>query len=605
MLEHADTAVAIPGDGVYAFAGDSVWRYTRGRRVVDVGYPRAITAEFPGVFARDVDAALLHPDGDLYLFRGPEHLRYNLALRQPWLGFPRPYADDWPGVFPNGIDAALTWSPVVIYLFSGDSYTSFSPARREARRGFPKAIVGNWPGLRGGPLRAAMTLDGSRRLLVADDHHQAYDGDGHAIRHEIDWPAAGPPASRSAELASSVWELPRGDLLAVEHESPFRTGIPNALKADPKLSEAFKPSIPLLKVNPGFSHLEDAAIVIVALTADPTAPRPFVGHDEMRMFYSGSMLKVAAMYAAYQLRAALNDLGPSLSDGSDGHIFKQVSDKLDPQIRAAVPRIRDTDRMKAGMLTPKYDQIFRITHGPPTKFDFIDGPDDSDEDNGNPASTFFANVKRMIIGSHNLSATAVIRALGYNTINGALQSAGLFTPKTQKGIWLAGDYSTEWQVTTVWSDNDREVKQATTCIDMARLLVLINDNNLVLDDAHSHQDNGNLDMQGLLKAAVRDDGAPTLLLREKKPDGTAPSFDVLQSKIGVGELKGGSCPGKHSPGDRCTYSEAAVVQHCSSHRKFVVVFQNLVLFDAHRTNWRTGLQNIVQVISDTLDAYHP
>ena len=604
MLEQADTAVAIPGDGVYAFAGDSVWRYTPGRHVVDIGYPRAITAAFPGAFPRDLDAALLHPDGDLYLFRGPEYLRYDLALRQPRLGFPRPYADDWPGVFPGGIDAALAWSPDVIYLFSGDSYTSFSPARGEARRGFPKVIYGNWPGLRGSRVRAAMTLDGSRRLLVADDHHQAYDGDGYAVRHVADWPVARGPESRFSEVLPSVGEVPRGDFLAVEHESPFRTGIPNALKFDQKLWDAFCPRLPLLKVNPGFSGLEDAAIVIVALTDDPTAPRSFVGHDATRMFYSGSMLKVAAMYAAFQLRAALNDLGPSLSAGSDAHIFKQVSDKLDAHIRAAVPLIRDTQGIASSMLTPKYNQIFKITHGPPIKFDFITGPDDSDEDNGKAASKFFANVRRMIVGSHNLSATAVIRCLGYNTINGALQSAGLFAPATHNGIWLAGDYA-DWQVVRIPSDNDKGVMQATTCIDMARLLVLINDDNLVLDDAHSHPDTGNLDMQGLLRDAVHDDGAPTLLLREQKPDGTAPSFDVLQSKIGVGELKGGRCPDKHFPGDRCTYSEAAVVQHRSSHRKFVVVFQNLVLFDAHRHNWHTGLQHIVQVISDTLDAYHP
>ncbi len=232
MLEQADTVVAIPGDGVYAFAGGSVWRYTPGRLVADVGYPRAITAEFPGVFARDLDAALLHPDGDLYLFRGPEHLQYDLAHKQPRLGFPRPYAADWPGVFPNGIDAALTWSPDVIYLFSGDSYTSFSPRRGHARRGFPKAIGGNWPGLRAGPVRAAMTLDGERRLLLADDHYQAYDRDGRAIPHEVEWPLVDRRIPRQHENGApanghSPGGWPQGDpviaAVAVE-EVPFRDG---------------------------------------------------------------------------------------------------------------------------------------------------------------------------------------------------------------------------------------------------------------------------------------------------------------------------------------------------------------------------------------------
>ncbi len=581
MLESFDTAVFVPGRGLYAFAGDLVWRYGDGLRLPDPGFPRPITAEFPGAFARALDAAVVHPDGGLYLFRGDQHIRYDVTGRRPELGYPRRYADDWPGVFPHGIDAAVTWSPDVIYFFSGDRYTSFSPRRGHARLGFPKAIHPNWAGLRGGPVRVAMTLGGGRRVLLAGDHHQAYDYEGRAIGRDTAWP--------------------RRDSAVVEQESPFRTGIPNALRFESKLWEAFEPRIPLLKVNPGFAGLEDAAMVIVALSDDPTAPRPYVGHDATRMFYSGSMLKVAAMYGTFQLRAAVNKLGTSLTDGTDAQIFKKVSDALDPQIKAAVPRIANAPGITADMLTPKYAQIFTITHGTPVKFDFTDGPDDADPKKGKPASTFRANLKRMIVGSHNESAKACIRALGYNTINGALQSVGLFTPNTDNGIWLAGDYA-NWQVVTVKSDNDGKVKQATTCLDMARLLVLINDDNLIEDDPHSHPDTGNVEMRALLQDAVTDSGARTLLLRPFEPDTTTAPFKVLQSKIGVGELKGGTCR-DDIPKDRCSYSEAAVVQN-SAGRKFVVVFQNLVLFKAHPSAWAAGLRNITKVISETIEAFH-
>jgi hypothetical protein len=248
------------------------------------------------------------------------------------------------------------------------------------------------------------------------------------------------------------------------------------------------------------------------------------------------------------------------------------------------------------MLTPKYDKIFTITHGTPIKFDFKVGPDDADDARGKPASTFFANLRQMIVGSHNIAAMGCIRALGYNTINGALQNAGLFTPATDNGIWLAGDYAT-WPVVTVKSDNDGQVKQATTCLDMARLLVLINDDNLVEDDVHGHQDTGNGEMRALLKMAVTDPHAKSLLVR------ASPPFSVLQSKIGVGELKGGTCR-DDIPKHRCTYSEAAVVQH-SSGRKFVVVFQNLVLLHGNTTAWADGLRNITKAISETMDAFHP
>jgi hypothetical protein len=47
-----------------------------------------------------------------------------------------------------------------------------------------------------------------------------------------------------------------------------------------------------------------------------------------------------------------------------------------------------------------------------------------------------------------------------------------------------------------------------------------------------------------------------------------------------------------------------VVQHTSG-RKFVVVFQNLVLFKATPANWNAGLVRIVNVIQKTMDAYNP
>jgi hypothetical protein len=311
------------------------------------------------------------------------------------------------------------------------------------------------------------------------------------------------------------------------------------------------------------------------------------------------MLKTAAMYAAYQLRAALNDLGPSLTDGTDAEVFAQVRSAFDSQIRSAVPRIAATRGITADMLTPKYESIFVVDHAHPLRFDFATGPDDSDEATGRPASTFNANLKRMIVGSHNDSAGATIRALGYGTINGALQSAGFFRANTQNGIWLAGDYN-QWPTVTVDSLNDQQVKQATTCQDMARLLVLINDGDLVLDDPATHPDTGNLEMGELLRLAVPDPGARSLLNRPFEPN-PAP-FTVLQSKIGVGELKGGACNGAHP--DRCTYSEAALIKH-SSGRKFVVVWQNLVLFDANPNAWSDGLLRIANVIQKTMDAYHP
>lgn len=379
--------------------------------------------------------------------------------------------------------------------------------------------------------------------------------------------------------------------------SPFRSGVPDPLKFDSKLWDAFSPNLSdISAVNPGLTGLEDIAIVIVALTDNPAEPRGYVSHRGTEMFYSGSMLKAAAMYAGYQLRSAINELAPTLTDGTDKQVFDQVRSAFDAQIRAAVPEIANTRGITTDMLTPKYETIFKITRGSSVSFDFLVGPDDST--GTQPASTFFANLRRMIVGSHNDSAGATIRALGYNTINGALQSGGFFRSNTHNGIWLAGDYN-QWPVVTVNSVNDQQVKQATTCMDMARLLVLINDDNLVRDEPPAHADSGNLEMQSLLRQAVDDTGAPTLLKRGTSPPS---NFDVLQSKIGVGELKGGSCQDTNR--NRCTYSEVALVQHTSG-RRFVVCFQNLVYLSATPNSWSDGISNVVKVIEKTIDAYHP
>jgi Hemopexin len=211
MLGAFDTAVFVPRRGLYVFAGDHVWRYSNVGHAPDEGFPRPITAEFPGTFARNLDAALVHPDGSLHLFRGDQHIRYDIGRRRPELGYPRPYAADWPGIFPRRLDAALTWDPDIIYVFSGDHYTSFSPRRGEVRRGFPKAIYGNWPGLDGSPVRAAFSLPGDRRVLITAGGIQFFDRHGNPDAGEVKLPILSDDAwqtrarrtpSHSAELGS-------------------------------------------------------------------------------------------------------------------------------------------------------------------------------------------------------------------------------------------------------------------------------------------------------------------------------------------------------------------------------------------------------------------
>ncbi|HKR01755.1 MAG TPA: hypothetical protein VJT09_13835 [Pyrinomonadaceae bacterium] len=390
-------------------------------------------------------------------------------------------------------------------------------------------------------------------------------------------------------------------------KSPFPAAFAPPWTNSVKLQRAFDDAIAAVsdpRLYPAFGHLpnvRDVAITIAAIAEKVVDGkvtelfRPRVGQHEFEMYYSGSLLKAAAMYAAYQLRVAVNDFvsDPAIAVLPDKDLFTAIERALNPQIRKAVRRINDRKPpLDEKFLVPKYKEIFKIIRdaGKRASLDFD--------------IQFMNHLRPMIVGSHNDSASFCIRALGYSWINGVLEAAGFFAPQATKmeGIWLAGDYSTEWPVVVLPSVNDGLVKQVTTCYDMAWLFVMLHDRKLVKNDAGPATGmSGNDEMLSLLRLAVHDAGARTLLKRLFEP--AAPPFDILHSKIGVGELKGGDCRGGRV--NRCTYSEAAILQHRPSGRKFVVVFQGLVSLKADPALWSDGLRRIVELIKLTMDKYVP
>jgi len=362
-----------------------------------------------------------------------------------------------------------------------------------------------------------------------------------------------------------------------------------------KLNAALSGAIDALPVDDhsrGLSDMLDLPIAIVAL--DDDGSRPLSGQHHFEMFYSGSLLKVAPMYAAFQLRAAVNDLAATSnftgdSDANRRQLFRQIRDTFNPQIKDAVPRINNSKTpIKEELRVPKYEDIFTATfNADHYTFGFKATSD--------PKTDFAGHLRKMIVGSHNDSAGFCIRALGYSWINGVLQAAGFFDDSLtgREGIWLAGDYGASPTV-EIASVNDKMVKQATTCFHMAWLFVQLFDRTLVQDnDKHPAL---NLKMQLLLIDAVDDPNASSLLKRFSVP------FTVLQSKIGVGNLKvdpnNPSQPGSCIDGNihGCVFAEAAILQH-SSGRKFVAVWQNVL------DGTGGDIRRIAAVIQKTMDAY--
>jgi len=132
------------------------------------------------------------------------------------------------------------------------------------------------------------------------------------------------------------------------------------------------------------------------------------------------------------------------------------------------------------------------------------------------------------------------------------------------------------------SENDGLVKQVTTCVDAANLLVLLANDQLV-STAYGQP---NSDMLQLLDdAAHRGTGS---LLASTNQSGR---FKVLKAKIGLGELKDGSCLTMRG----CVASELSLLQHISG-RQFVTMFQNTS--DA-------GIRLLAEIIGRTMDNFLP
>ena len=135
MLGAFDTAVLVPGRGLYVFAGDLVWRYGDGGRAPDQGFPRPITAEFPEPSRATSTPHWCTRTAGLHLFRGDQHIRYDIGAGGPSSVIRDRYAGDWPGVFPQtdrrGADMGAGHH---LLLLRGPLHELLSPSGRGAPR---------------------------------------------------------------------------------------------------------------------------------------------------------------------------------------------------------------------------------------------------------------------------------------------------------------------------------------------------------------------------------------------------------------------------------------------------------------------------------------
>jgi hypothetical protein len=216
------------------------------------------------------------------------------------------------------------------------------------------------------------------------------------------------------------------------------------------------------------------------------------------MFFSASLLKVALLYASFELRSRINKLAPTILSDEEWKTLLNTVASATPSIPAGpwqkmkitevlvVTEIRDT-----GVL--KFD--FRQKHRADLNAIFADQLQD-------------------------WAARACMHRLGYSYVNGALAAAGFFEPKSKRGIWYATDLGGGWSQFHVPVDTKGKSSAAMTAIDMANLLTAMHRGTLI-DQASS---------MGMMRIMSR--GGSWLTIREVAARGRSLSFTTRGAKVG-------------------------------------------------------------------------
>ena len=174
-------------------------------------------------------------------------------------------------------------------------------------------------------------------------------------------------------------------------------------------------------------------------------------HLDLEEYFSGSLPKVAAMFAAYKLRNEARLLIKALQDHTETATATNFFTKLEPRLHLgdtvlSMPRwkklptgdfILQPSAAGSGPVNdprvrkkPLFEQILTVTGN------FADPATLQ----ANFTDDFRSHMRKMIIPSDNCSAGECIARLSYPYINVALIQDGYFNKDTMKGIWLCGDY---------------------------------------------------------------------------------------------------------------------------------------------------------------------
>jgi len=209
----------------------------------------------------------------------------------------------------------------------------------------------------------------------------------------------------------------------------------------------------------------------VALLDDPTSPRiPYFGWYDEKQKFGASLVKIAAMTAAYALRDAVQRAAENRpADGAED-LLKQITAAWTEPVSNALPEGKpDFPNLLGSNLagsslkgifavSPAGDegqwaidftskQILADTTDPiaamnPSKRRDRYSDINDLADSAKPKDLKFRERMELMIGwSDNWFAGTCIDDLGFQYISGCMRALGLFDPQRQLGLWLSSNYA--------------------------------------------------------------------------------------------------------------------------------------------------------------------
>lgn len=386
---------------------------------------------------------------------------------------------------------------------------------------------------------------------------EAKDGQGHVWAFMQIEVATPPPLTAPTIHATPNAGQTQTTVETALRTEPFPSAYATPYAPDPSLQSALDRAV---TANASSTAM---AVAVVALNPDGTRPVAHVRGDEVH--YSASLVKIAAMYSAFELRRAMRDLADELGDRtSPASFFKQAAAHFDPKIMAKVATIPALARVSKGHAVPRYAAAFQLVKQASVPGYLV-----------NFSSTFSNHLNLMISISDNDSAGACVHGSGYGYLNGTLASAGFFDPGANQGLWLAGDYKEpksqgKYPAFRIGCVNDGTTAQGATALQLVRMLTLLHDATLV----------GALSSQEMLALLTTTLGTGEIYSNRVRDI----NFTAVCGKIGYGRLETG----------KFVMSEASILEHTSG-RRFAVGWQNLLQDD--------GLGAISHTLHDTFAGY--